>query len=162
MSSLVSRVSLILFKATSFPCAKGFCQKKSLITRDPACFLVIGLALVARAFPYHKGCLNTKNIFLAIHKPFLQGLLPLLQGLSLITRVALTPKISFLPFTSPSFKGCCPCCKGFPLWQGTMLSSGRSCARAYPLVGYCLHNFSLSSSASSFVRSFLSSCSLIK
>ena len=53
-------------------------------------------ALVARAFPCGKGCLHTKNSYFQAHKPFLQGLLPLLQGLSLVTKDLADTNMLFL------------------------------------------------------------------
>ena len=90
------------------PCLKGFlpfvqghllplCQgtlpKTSLIARDPACLLVIGFSLVAKAFPYHKGCLNNKKISLDSY-PSYKGLVALIARAFLSTKLPAMPLVA--------------------------------------------------------------------
>jgi len=71
---------------------KGCLNTKKITFPSSQAFPSRAAALVARAFPCGKGCLHTKFP----SSQALQGLLPLLQGLSLVTKDLADTNMLFL------------------------------------------------------------------
>ena len=102
MSPLVARVSLLLFKATSFPCAKGLCQKHPLLQ---------GVTFVTKVWltsPLSQGATFVTKVWLTS---------PLSQGVCLAHTYH-----KGLPL-SQRFGSHHPCHKGF-VWLTSHLSQG--------------------------------------